>query len=50
MADLAALFLFVLLIATIAGWNSLMDRSSYRFDAVRRFAEPPDPSAQDRRR
>ncbi|MCL4183370.1 MAG: DUF421 domain-containing protein [Burkholderiaceae bacterium] len=28
------------LVATIAAWNYLLDWSSYRFDAVRRFAEP----------
>jgi uncharacterized membrane protein YcaP (DUF421 family) len=29
-----------LLVATIAGWNWLMDVAAYRFQAVRRFAEP----------
>ncbi len=30
-----------LLIGTIAGWNYLLDWASYRFAAVRRFAEAP---------
>ncbi|MES2958155.1 MAG: YetF domain-containing protein [Pseudomonadota bacterium] len=28
------------LVATLAGWNWLLDWASYRFHAVRRFAEP----------
>lgn len=30
-----------LLVATIVGWNYLLDWASYRFTRVRRFAEPP---------
>jgi uncharacterized membrane protein YcaP (DUF421 family) len=30
-----------LLVLTIASWSWLMDWASYRFNAVRRFAEPP---------
>lgn len=30
-----------ILIATIAGWNWLVDWASYRWNAVRKFAEPP---------
>ncbi len=30
----------MLLVATIAGWNWLMDAASYHFEAVRRFSEP----------
>jgi uncharacterized membrane protein YcaP (DUF421 family) len=30
----------VVLVATIAGWNWLMDWASYRFNVVRRFTEP----------
>jgi uncharacterized membrane protein YcaP (DUF421 family) len=30
-----------LLVATIAGWNWLMDWGSFHFKAVRHFAEPP---------
>lgn len=29
------------LVATLAGWNWLLDWASYRFHAVRRFIEPP---------
>jgi len=29
------------LVATLAGWNWLLDWASYRFKAVRRFVEPP---------
>lgn len=29
------------LIATLVGWNALIDWSSWRFNAVRRFVEPP---------
>ncbi|MBC8055178.1 MAG: DUF421 domain-containing protein [Rhizobiales bacterium] len=29
-----------LLVATLIGWNHLLDWGSYRFEAVRRFAEP----------
>ena len=29
------------LIATIVGWNYLLDWAAFRFDAVRRIAEPP---------
>lgn len=29
------------LVATLIGWNYLLDWASFRFDAVRRFAEPP---------
>jgi len=31
----------VILVATIAGWNWLFDWAAWRFDAVRRFLEPP---------
>ena len=37
-----------LLVLTIAGWNWLMDWAAYRFNAVRRFAEP-DPLVLVRR-
>lgn len=30
----------MVVVATIAGWNYLLDWSCYRFDAVRRFVEP----------
>ena len=30
-----------ILVATIAGWNYLLDWGSYRYTAIRRFAEPP---------
>lgn len=30
-----------LLVATLAGWNWLLDWAGYRFNAVRRFVEPP---------
>lgn len=30
----------LLLVATIAGWSCAIDVASYRFDVVRRFAEP----------
>lgn len=29
------------LVATLAGWNWLLDWASYRFNTVRRFIEPP---------
>jgi uncharacterized membrane protein YcaP (DUF421 family) len=29
------------LVATLVGWNWLMDWAGYRFNAVRRFVEPP---------
>lgn len=29
------------LVATLIGWNWLLDWASFRFNAVRRFAEPP---------
>jgi uncharacterized membrane protein YcaP (DUF421 family) len=29
------------LVLTLMGWNWLLDWASFRFDAVRRFAEPP---------
>lgn len=31
----------IVLVSTIAGWNWLVDWLSYRYSAVRRFAEPP---------
>jgi uncharacterized membrane protein YcaP (DUF421 family) len=31
----------VVLVATIAAWNYLLDWASYRFEGVRRFVEPP---------
>lgn len=31
----------VILMSTIAGWNWFMDWASWRWNAVRRFAEPP---------
>lgn len=31
----------MLLVATLIGWNVLLDWLSYRFPAIRRFAEPP---------
>lgn len=31
----------VVLVSTLIGWNWLMDWGSYRFNAVRRFLEPP---------
>lgn len=31
----------MLLVGTLIGWNVLLDWLSYRFSAVRRFAEPP---------
>ncbi|MEO6276500.1 YetF domain-containing protein [Roseateles sp.] len=31
----------VVLVATLAGWNWLLDWGSYRFHAVRRMVEPP---------
>jgi uncharacterized membrane protein YcaP (DUF421 family) len=31
----------IVLVSTIAGWNWAMDWASFRWNAVRRFAEPP---------
>lgn len=31
----------VLLVLVLAGWNLLLDWASFRFEAVRRFTEPP---------
>jgi uncharacterized membrane protein YcaP (DUF421 family) len=31
----------MVLVGTLVGWNVMLDWLSYRFDAVRRFAQPP---------